>query len=378
MVNQLVENFTSKDLRSYLVENSFKKVFLVTGKKSYESSGAKKMIDEGLIGLDYIQFSNFDVNPKFEDVKVGMQLFDRFKAEVVVAIGGGSVIDMAKLINVFSANEHTRAINIVEDSTQIIKKGKKVIAIPTTAGTGSEATHFAVVYVDKKKYSVAHQFLEPDYVGLQPLLTFSQPKYLTACAGLDALSQAIESYWSVNSNLASKCYAKEAIELLIGNLKECVLKPTQENRAAVLKGAYLAGKAINISKTTAPHALSYSFTTNFGIPHGHAVFLTLPAFFNFNYKVDDESVHDTRGVEYVRSTMKELSILFGISDLNLVTEFLVEFAVSLGVILNIKNLGIKKEDLQRIAGNVNEERLKNNPRRISNNELVAILDKLWK
>ena len=374
MIQNLIANISSLELENLFSNYSAKKIFLVTGKSSYKLSGAEEFIDKISKELDFVRFSDFEQNPKYEDAVKGAALYQQTNCDIVVAIGGGSVIDMAKLINVFSANNHLDYLEIVKNSKLITKKGKLLIAIPTTAGTGSEATHFAVVYHNKKKYSVAHQFILPEVVGLNAEFTFTQPKYLTACAGLDALSQAIESYWSVGATNESKRYAKEAISLLIDNLEASVNEPNKISRIAVMQGAYLAGKSINITKTTAPHAISYAFTTYFSIPHGHAVFLTLPQFFVANSKVTELNVNDSRGKEYVQKTMEELYNLLKVNTANEAKDLLMDLLNKIDVEKSYIKLGVNtEEDIQLILDSINVERLKNNPVNLLKEEIKTIL-----
>ncbi|MCM4150234.1 alcohol dehydrogenase [Arenibacter sp. N53] len=373
MTQTLIKNISSTDIKNLVRKYSANKIFLVTGKSSFIDSGSNRFIEEGLNGEEYVRFSDFQQNPKYEDVLRGLEIFRQSKSNLIIAIGGGSVIDMAKLINIFSANDQINSLQIVNDSKLISKKGEPLIAIPTTAGTGSEATHFAVIYHDNKKYSVAHQFILPDAVGLNTMFSVTQPSYLTACTGLDALSQAIESYWSVGANAESKAYAKEAIHLLLEDLPNVTKDPTNEkSRETVMLGSYLAGKAINISKTTAAHAVSYAFTTYYSIPHGHAVFLTLPEFFEFNFGVTITNANDPRGVEFIKNNINDLCSLFKINNPNEGKFFLKEFARKLGIEVSIAKLGITDyEDI--IVNNVNTERLGNNPRKISEDELRKLL-----
>lgn len=372
MKQKLIENISTVDLKNLIGENSANRIFLVTGKSSYEHSGAKKFIESSLTGYDLVRFSEFEQNPKYEDAIIGTRVFQESKSDIIIAIGGGSVIDMAKLINAFAANPEQEGLAIVKDSNLITKKGKYMVAIPTTSGTGSEATHFAVVYHEKRKYSVANESLLPDTVGLNFIFTMSQSKYLTACAGLDALSQAIESYWSVRATPESKKYAELAIRLLVENLPNAVNVPDQENHRAILKGAHMAGKAINISKTTAPHAVSYTFTTYYSIPHGHAVFLTLPEFFEYNFNVSKKDVNDSHGVEYVKKSIEDLYRFFGVRSAREGKHFLMDFAKRIGVELSLEKLGIKNYK-EMVVNNVNLERLGNNPRKVSKNDLGELL-----
>jgi len=265
MTQKLFENISSFDLKNLVGQYDANKIFLVTGKGSYHNSGAQDFIERALGSTAYVRFSEFEQNPKYEDVVLGTELFRESQCDIFIAIGGGSVIDMAKLINTFAANDQTDGLEIVTNSKRIVNRGKALIAIPTTAGTGSEATHFAVVYHNKNKYSVAHEYLLPEVAVLNYKFTMSQSEYLTACAGMDALSQAIESYWSVGSTKVSENYAEQAIGLLLSNLEKSVNTPDTKSRKSTMKAAYLAGKAINITKTTAAHAVSYAFTTYYGI-----------------------------------------------------------------------------------------------------------------
>lgn len=374
MRQELKEDISSRDLKNIVQKYAAKKVFLVTLKNnSYINSGIQEFIHSSLDGYDFVRFSDFGQNPKYEDAITGTKLFKQSKCDVIIAVGGGSVMDMAKLINVFSANPNINSLDIVHNSKLISNKGKAMIAIPTTAGTGSEATHFAVVYHKKKKYSVAHESILPNIAVLNYKFTLTKSPYLTASTGLDALSQAIESYWSVGATEESKKHARKAIRLLLQYLAKAVNTPDIESRRAVMKGAYLAGKAINISKTTAAHAVSYAFTTYYSIPHGHAVFLTLPEFFEYNYNVTATDINDLRGLEYTKQSIDQLCELFEIKTPIEGKQFLRKFAKTIGIELSLQKLGISNYE-NIIVDNVNIERLGNNPRKISKEGLITLLE----
>ena len=372
MTQRLLENIPSEDLKNLISEYSANKIFLVTGKTSYVRSGAKEFIEASLGDYEYVRFSDFEENPKYEDAIRGTKIFIDSGCDLIVAIGGGSAMDTAKLISAFAANTEVDGLNIVKGLEHISKKGSPLIAIPTTAGTGSETTHFAVVYHQKKKYSVASEHIFPEAAVLNSALTMSQPKYLTACSGLDALSQATESFWSVNSTNESQQDAKEAISLLLKGLVQAVNAPDEKSREMVMKGAYLAGKAINVSKTTAAHAVSYAFTTFYSIPHGHAVFLTLPEFLEYNYGVSQDDLNDSRGSEYVKKAIENLFDLFGVESASEGKDYLKKLASSIGIELSLEKLGISNYE-DKIVGNVNMERLGNNPRKISKDGLLTLL-----
>lgn len=204
VIRYLFEN-SNNDFKELLIEDSPKSIFLVTGNKSYEKSGAKFFIENILDGFNFIRFSDFSENPKIEDVEKGINIFLENSCDYLVSVGGGSVLDMAKLINIGHDKKNLK--DLATNKTKISSFGKKLIAIPTTSGSGSEATHFAVVYVGGEKFSVAHPiYMLPNVVVLNPSLTYSMDSYQTALSGIDAFAQAMESYWSVNSTEESKKY----------------------------------------------------------------------------------------------------------------------------------------------------------------------------
>lgn len=240
------------------------KLFIVHGHRSYPSCGAKALVDEVIsqLGKEMIEFEDFSENPKKEDVDHGVAMMLQDLPDVMIAVGGGSVMDMAKLIRFYS---HLMI---------------PLVAIPTTAGTGAESTQFAVCYINGVKHSISDPSILPDQVILYPPFTYRNGRYLTACTGFDALAQAIEAYWNINATAESDEYAISAIEKIYPILGNEEL--SSEDRCALLRGANAAGKAINITRTTVPHALSYTLTSKYGYPHGHAVALTFPFFLKYN------------------------------------------------------------------------------------------------
>ena len=246
-----------------------KHCFVVRGHHSFEACGGRDVITQlqNVTSCVVTEFEDFSVNPKLEEAKVGLGKLMHSKADLIVAIGGGSVMDMSKLIRHMA----------VEQGYSI-----PLHAMPTTAGTGAEATHFAVAYIDGKKQSIAADDVLPDVAVVYPPFTYSNDIYQTACAGFDAVAQAIESYWAKGATEESRSYSVKALGLLWKQLPQLIQTPTEELRDQIAEGAYWAGRAINISTTTAPHAFSYAFTSHYGYPHGHAVALTFPFFMKLN------------------------------------------------------------------------------------------------
>jgi alcohol dehydrogenase class IV len=328
-------------------------VFLVRGKHSYEACGAQSHL-EGIFAAEQIgvtEFYDFDTNPKMEDVEKGLSQLSATEAAAILAVGGGSVLDMAKLIRYKYTSQRL-----------------PLIAVPTTAGTGAEATPFAVCYVNGVKTSVDNPDILPDIAVLFPEFTYANSSYLTACTGFDALAQAIEAYWNVNATSVSDRYAEEAISLIWDTLPACVNHPLPELRNKMLKGAYLAGKAIAITRTTAPHAFSYAFTSKCGYPHGHAVALTFPFFFELNVNgwKSRNTLQSQVDKSLYQEKMNRLIDTLQLDIYRLKEEFLI-YIQSLRL-----ELKVKQNNIKQLLDCVNLERLKNNPSVVGAEEIKEL------
>lgn len=351
-------------------------IFLVTGKDSYTGCGAEAKIGQVLKGRAWVRFQEFRTNPHLPDVEGGLRLWRQSQADLILAVGGGSVLDMAKLIGILATQEAAPG-DIVQGRKNIQKVGVPVIAVPTTAGSGSEATHFAVLYLGEKKYSLAHPAMLPAAALIDPELTSSLPPAITAVTGLDAFSQAVESFWSIQATKQSRAYARKAIELALANLPAAVHHPTQQVRRQMCLASLLAGKAINISKTTAPHALSYPLTSRFGVPHGHAAALTLGPILIYNSLATAEDVTSPYTVGQLRVIIAELSRLLGCADAVAAGQRLNAFIESLGLASRLSGVGVRTAaDRYRIVEGVNLERLANNPRVLTAAALSRILEEI--
>ncbi|MDA7498524.1 phosphonoacetaldehyde reductase [Akkermansiaceae bacterium] len=348
-------------LKTILSKEHVKSVFLVTGKSSYELCGAKDLLALPLFGIEVTRFSDFEINPRLEDLSEGIRIFNSQKYDLIVAIGGGSVLDMAKAIKGLHSYSDNLAAAIITGKES--NKTTSLVAIPTTAGTGSEATHFAVIYISGEKYSFSSLDLLPEYVILSPRLTESVPQYDAACAGADALCQSIESLWARSSTKSSRSYAKKALALIWPNIKGAVVEQKSDAKARMLEGAYWAGRAINISKTTASHALSYKITSRFKIPHGHAVALTLIPVIRHNYEADS-------------SNCENLFRALSVTDLPSAIFLLQELWAVLGLKMSLEELGVEKSEIENLS-NCNKERLNNNPAVLHREQIINILESIY-
>jgi alcohol dehydrogenase class IV len=364
------------ELPGILETQRAKTILLVTGPHSYSMSGAADRIDPVLTSYQTVRFSTLADYPDLPDIERGVELCRTINPDVVIAIGGGTVIDIAKLLRICSVNDAAPE-SITAGTGKIERAGPPLVAIPTTAGSGSEATHFAVIFNQQQKYSVAHQFVQPDFAIVDPSLTYSMSEEQTAVCGLDVLCQSIESIWSVGSSRESRTWASEAARLVLLNLVEAVRAPSEAHRESMSRAAHLAGRAINISKTTAPHALSYTLTTSYGLPHGHAVALTLGSFLEFNAEVSEEDLNDPRGVHHVYEMIGEVCSLLGAHNPLDGRHVLADLMVSIGMETRLGPYGIEGAvDCARIVEKVNVERLSNNPRNPTKAQLAQMLEKL--
>ena len=362
-----------KQLGGILKSFKTSKVFLVTGKGSYQLSGADKEISNLSSSFEFIHFYDFEKNPCVEDVRAGITLFQQNNVDITVAIGGGSVIDMAKPITTLAPQSGNPTAYIIQESTLKVHP-IPLIAIPTTAGSGSEATHFAVVYIDKMKYSLASQLILPNVTIIDPNLSLTLPKSVTATSGMDALCQAIESYWSIHSNTQSRFFASKTIKLAIKHLASTYHEPTPQKRLHLALAAHYAGKAINITKTTAAHAFSYPLTSFFGVPHGHAVSLTIGSLLEYNSQVTDKDLSDARGIVYVKQSIDEIVSLLGASDVASAKKIISALMKKIGLQTTLKSLDIDLEqEWDKISQNINLERLRNNPRLFDSSSLKSLL-----
>ena len=366
-----------KTLTKIMERESATNILLISGKKSFKTSGLEAKLKTLLNNKNLTTVNDFEINPKYEEILLIGGKLKHQEIDLIIAAGGGSVIDFAKCINLYLSSWTDDGADGIIDKELLPNKLFPLIAIPTTAGTGSEATHFAVVYIKGIKVSVAHESLVPTYAIIDPSLTYGSPPYVSACCAFDALCQAIESFWSIGATPESQKYAKEAIILIKNNMVKAINLDCIESRNKLSKGAYLAGKAINISKTSAPHALSYSITSTFSIPHGHAVALTLGYFFEIN-ELNDHQIKVSKGTSVVqlKNNISEIKYLLGWSNKN----FLIEWGrlmTECGLYTNIKIDREPKFFLKNLINSVNIERLSNHPVQIDSESISDIYSKVF-
>lgn len=358
------------------------RILLVTWRWSYDN--IKNIIEWGLEWKEIVRVCEFDPNPQLSDLSHLLIQEVKWKFDAVITVWGGSVIDMWKLLYFFQGKDEAfiqAYLNGEHTDFEWANVGVPLISIPTTAGTGSESTHFAVLYDrNKTKHSVAHpQNLLPDEVFLDADMMRDINMSVLGPTILDSLCQCIESYWSTGATPESKEFAQKGLERLREELEnispETVFNP--ESKQRLLKAANYSGQAINISKTTASHAISYAITSQYWLPHGQAVALTLWAMFCYNWNnFKNSELNESRWVDYVWNNLKEILEIFGCKDAEEFREYINKLINNLWLEYDFTRLWIT--DTDKIADDFNEERWKNNPVKITPENLRAFLSNLVK
>ena len=296
-------------------------------------------------------FTSFHPNPDLDDTEAGVSLFRKENCDGLISIGGGSSIDTAKAIKARLNAESTE--DVIQNRLNI-RTDCPHIAVPGTAGTGSEATQIAVTYVNGKKVSLNHPALRPEGVVLDASLLDTLPLYHKKSCALDALAQGIESYWSRGSNEDSKVYAYLAFVGVLDNLK-AYLKGDPHAADEMLDASYQSGKAIQITRTTAAHAMSYMLTKKLGLAHGHACMLTLPVLWEMMQEHEE-----------MQDTLNDLSAKMRLGNMQMVPRLLKGILYDLEMSIP----AVPDEKLmEELVSSVNTERLNNHPVALSGEEI---------
>lgn len=319
--------------------------------------------------VPYVTFDQFTPNPLYEDVCKGVDLFQSAKCDTILAVGGGSSLDVAKCIKLYCQMDKDKLYLEQEYKDT----GVKLIAIPTTAGTGSESTRYAVIYYDGKKQSVTHDSIIPDVAILEPGVLKTLPVYQKKCTMMDALCQGIESWWSVNSTDESIKLSKEAVKTIMQWWNEYIFENTDASAEAIMHAANLAGQAICITQTTAPHAFSYKITSLYKLPHGHAVAVGLPVIWEYMVGNMDKCI-DSRGQKYLAGIFNEIAQAMGCKT---PTEAIAKFRQMIEE-MELKNpvADNREDELEILSTSVNPVRLKNNPVEIDEGTARKVYDKI--
>lgn len=358
-----------EDIKKFISDKSFKKIFVLCGKKSFANSSAENLFKKTIANKEIKLFYKKSKLPVLSELIEIINEIRNFKPDLILAIGGGSVMDYAKIANVVDVRADLANL-IVNYSYPLKTKYTKLATIPTTAGSGAEVTSNAVIYVNGIKHSIESELLIPDNFFLIPEFLIAAPHKIKASAGFDAIAQALESLIARKSNDTSVDYALKSLKVTTKSFISFLDKPDLKNATEMSIGANLAGKAINISKTTVPHAVSYPFSSLFNISHGHAVSLFFEKFFKFNYI-------NLKKSETYFDLSKRYDLIFNLFEVKNIDEFcskiiLIKKKSFLEDNLLKMNININNE-LDKIIKGVNLLRLENNPIKIIEKDIIKLV-----
>jgi alcohol dehydrogenase len=312
--------------------------------------------------------------PEVDQVKATFEQAKSKEAHMIIGIGGGSAMDVAKLIAVLLTNDVS--LEQLLAKPEIAKPGLPMLMVPTTAGTGSEATPNAIVLVPEKelKIGIVNSKLVPDCVILDPLMTLGLPPAVTASTGMDALAHAIECYTSKKANPFSDTFALKAVNLIAKSLRIAYREGQNiEARSDMLLAALFGGMCISTSSTTAVHALAYPLGGKYRMPHGLSNAVLLPHVMQFNLDAAEDRFRD-------------VAIAMGLDVAGLTTrkaaEKMIENLYALNKDLNIPSgiaaQGVRDSDLDGLveAASKVTRLLDNNPKPMSKSDMRTIYRRL--
>lgn len=354
-----------------------KRVLLVCGKNAFEASGASGCLPELVKAASVRRWSEFRANTDALDLIEGLRLVEELRPDVILGIGGGSAMDMSKLLCAYQGiTDEARLHEAIRANAAVTERSMNLVLAPTTSGSGSEATHFAVVYIGESKFSIAGPAMLPDTVILDPALTTSASPYQRAASGIDAVAQAMESLWSAGGDEDSREFAIAALNVLIPSFPEFARTGSEESARQMALGSHLAGRAIDVSKTTAAHAMSYGITKTYGLPHGHAVALTLQYFIGAHAEATAEQLQPGISADRHQAAMSTVLSALGADSPAAARERFVALAADAGLSLNLAEFGITdREKVADLASRVNVERMGNNPVKFTADTLAALLSR---
>jgi alcohol dehydrogenase len=295
--------------------------------------------------LNWALFTDLSPNPRAEEVMAGADQYDREACDVIVAVGGGSPMDCAKAIGIVHTNR--RHVLEFEGVDRVDDPGPPLICIPTTAGTSSDVSQFAIIsnHFEKRKIAILSKSVVPDVALVDPEPTTTMDAYLTACTGMDALVHALEALVSSAGSELTDMHAREAIRRIYRYLPEALANPGDiATRQQVMFGSLSAGLAFSNASLGAVHAMAHSIGGMFDLPHGECNSLLMDHVMRFNWP--------NAGRRYC-----EVADSFGLSVADLppeeacaaVCEAVARFKNRLGITCTLKDRGIRREDIPQLA-----------------------------
>uniref|UniRef100_UPI003217A7F8 alcohol dehydrogenase-like regulatory protein ErcA n=1 Tax=uncultured Draconibacterium sp. TaxID=1573823 RepID=UPI003217A7F8 len=323
-----------------------KKLFLVTDNKLRSMHWVKE-IEELLLkeGIEYVVYSSVTPNPRDYEVMNGSELYLENKCNMILAIGGGSVIDCAKGIGIVSTNH--KAISAFEGVDKIENPMPPLVSIPTTGGSSADVSQFAIINKIQERYKMAiiSKALISDIALVDPVTLTTMDSMLTACTGIDALSHAFEAFVSNASSATTDLFALEAIRLIHGELYNTVAAPHNlESRTKVMLGSLYAGIAFSNASLGCVHALAHSLGGYLDLPHGECNAILLPHVVNYNFNAASEkykTISETLNLPVAGLSSNQVK--------NKLIEYLISFNKKLGIFSSLSSNGVTSDVIPALA-----------------------------
>lgn len=350
---------------------------LVCTDKGVKSSGLLKILTELLDGEETIAYrvmDNLATEPSYVDVQLAVDTLKDFYPELIIALGGGSVMDAAKLLSVLNGADYT--VKDLLQTPDLAKKQVKTVMIPTTCGTGSEATCNAIVSIPEQsvKVGIVSNEMIPDYVLLDPEMLKQLPPRIVASTGVDALAHVVECFTSNKATPLSDIFAMEGARRIFHNLVRAYRSP-EDMRAkeALLIGAFCGGVAITGSGTTAVHALSYPLGGKYHIPHGvsNAVLFAPVMEVNMGACVDRLSeLCDGVLPEYFYETREKKA--------KILVEKIKQIVTDVEIPTDLSAFGVTRKDMDFLVQSGSEQKrlLNNNRKKLSLEDIRGIYERV--
>ena len=325
--------------------------------------------------MEYAIFDQVEHDPSIESIKACLDFSNQQNCDLIIAVGGGSSIDVGKTVAMLRGCGGN--INDYFGLDKVPRRGLPTIAIPTTAGTGSEVTPVAVISVkqENKKIGIQSPFMIPDVAIVDPLMTLTCPSKVTAATGMDAFTHAIEAYLSINNSAITDMFALEAIRLISSNIRSVVAKGENiKARTSMCQGSLYAGIAFSNAGTAAVHAIAMTIGGVYNIPHGVANAMLLPYVMKFNALSNLGKMANIAGAmkENVESLSPREAAMKAIEAVR-------QLSIDVGVMHTLREFGAKKEDIPELAQKAIKvtRLLRNNPRDVTVKDLEEILTEVY-
>jgi len=362
-------NGVLKQLAEDVVAQGYKAVVIMTIKPLLDQlADLTAVLEKNNIALQ--MDTSVEQEPSFSDVKSVLQQLSSFSADAVIGIGGGSVLDVAKIVA--AQLDNTQPLEEIVGNGMLTGRNKALLCVPTTAGTGSEMSPNAILVDDEnQKKGIISPFLVPDKVYIDPLLTIGVPPAVTAATGLDALTHCLEAYTNKFSQPFIDMYAYEGMRLIAANLEEAVHNGTNEEaRYHVAMGSMLGGVCLGPVNTAAVHALSYPLGSLFHLAHGLSNALLLPYVMEYNYVASPKKYAEVAvALGCDRLTTDEETARAGIAKIRALIS-------ACGIPARLRDVEIPREAIPQMAEDAMKitRLLVNNPREITLHDAVTIFN----